>query len=175
VLPTRIYVPVFIEHGTRPMHPGGATASPTGKWTAQQARNLALSPGERFEGIKFLIRDRGPDFTASSGAVVQAARTRTLRTAVQAPRMNATCERLAGTLRRERLDRVLTLGERHLRAIPIQYQAHYNTAPPHQGIAQHIPDGEPHALRATMADVSTQQIRREPILGGLINENTRAA
>ena len=36
----------------------------------QQARNLALTPGERFEDIRFLIRDRGPDFTASSGAVV---------------------------------------------------------------------------------------------------------
>ena len=89
--------------------------------------------------------------------------------------MNAICERLAGTLRRELLDRVLILGERHLRAILIQYQAHYNTARPHQGIAQHIPDDEPDALRATMADVSTQQIRREPVLGGLINENTRAA
>ena len=47
------------------MHLGGVTASPTGEWTVQQARNLALSLDERFEGIKFLIRDRGPNFTAS--------------------------------------------------------------------------------------------------------------
>jgi putative transposase len=96
------------------MHLGGVTASPAGEWTVQQARNLAFSPGERLEGTRFLIRDRGPDFTASSGAVFQATGTRILRTAVQAPRMNAICERLAGTLRRELPGRVLILGERHL-------------------------------------------------------------
>jgi len=89
----------------------------------QQARNLALSLGERFEGIKFLIRHRGPNFTASFDAVFQATGTRILSTAVQAPRMNAICERLAGTLRRELLDRVLILGERHLRAVLAEYQA----------------------------------------------------
>ena len=107
----RIYVLVFIEHGTCRMHIGGVTASPTGEWTAQQARNLALSLYERLEGIKFLIRDRGPNFTASFDAVFQAAGTRILRTSVQAPHMNAICERLVGTLRRELLDRVLILSD----------------------------------------------------------------
>ena len=52
VLLRRLHVLVFIEHGTRRMHLGGVTANPTGEWTVQQARNLALSPGERFEDIK---------------------------------------------------------------------------------------------------------------------------
>jgi putative transposase len=76
-----------------------------------------MSLGERFEDIRFLIRDRGSNFTRAFDAVFQAAGARILRTAVQAPRMNAICERLAGTLRRELLDRVLILGERHLRAV----------------------------------------------------------
>jgi transposase InsO family protein len=133
VLLRRLYVLVFIEHGTRRMHIGGVTASPTGEWTVQQARNLALSFGERFADVKFLIRDRGSNFTASFDAVFQAAGTRILRTAVQAPRMNAICERLVGTLRRELLDRMLILGEAHLRTILAKYQVHYNTARPHQG------------------------------------------
>jgi putative transposase len=73
VLLKRLYVLVFIEHGTARMHLGGITANPTGEWTAQQARNLAMSLGERFEDIKFLLRDRGPDFTASFDAVFRAA------------------------------------------------------------------------------------------------------
>ena len=110
--------------------------NPTGEWTVQQARNLALGLGERFEDIKFLVRDRGSNFTASFDAIFQAAGTRILRTAVQAPRMNAICERLVGTLRRELLDRMLILGEAHLRTVLAEYQVHYNTARPHQGIAQ---------------------------------------
>ena len=82
VLLKRLYILVFIEPGTRRMHLGGVTANPTGEWTVQQARNLAMSFGERFEGIKFLLRDRGPNFTASFDAVFQAAGTRILRTAV---------------------------------------------------------------------------------------------
>jgi transposase InsO family protein len=114
------------------MHLGGLTTHPTGDWTVQRARNLALTLSERFDDIRFLIRDRGSNFTASFDAVFQAAGTRILRTAVQAPRMNAICERLAGTLRRELLHRVLILGEGHLRAVLAEYQVHYNMARPHQ-------------------------------------------
>ena len=88
----------------------------------QQARNLALTLGERFESTRFLIRDRGSNFTSSFDAVFQATGTRIVRTAVQAPRMNAICERLVGTLRRELLDRVLILREGHLRAVLSEYQ-----------------------------------------------------
>ena len=65
VLLKRMYVLVFIEHGTRRMHLGGVTAHPTGDWTVQQPRNLALTLGERFGSIRFLIHDRGSNFTAS--------------------------------------------------------------------------------------------------------------
>jgi putative transposase len=62
VLLKRLYVLVFIEHGTRRMHLGGVTAHPTWDRTVQQARNLALTLDERFENIRFLIRDRGSNF-----------------------------------------------------------------------------------------------------------------
>ena len=175
MLLNRLYVLVFIEHGTRRMHLGGVTAHPTREWTVQQARNLALTLDERFEDIRFLIRDRGSNFTTSFDAVFQATGARILRTAVQAPRMNATRERLVGTLRRELLDRVLILGEAHLRAVLTGYQAHYNTARPHQGIAQRVPDDERDTHPATVTDVDTRQIRRKPVLNGLINEYVHAA
>ena len=175
VLLRRLYVLVFIEHGTRRMHLGGVTANPSGEWTVQQARNLALTLDQRFEDIRFVIRDRGSNFTASFDAVFQATGARILRSAVRVPRMNAICERLVGTLRRELLDRVLIVGERHLHAVLIEYQAHYNMARPHQGIGQSVPGDEPDAPRATMIDVDSERIRRKPVLGGLINEYTHAA
>lgn len=78
-------------------------------------------------------------------------------------------------MRRELLDRVLILGEQHLRAALTEYMAHYNAARPHQGIAQRVPDREPDAARATVTDIDRQQIRQKPVLGGLINEYTHAA
>jgi len=89
--------------------------------------------------------------------------------------MNATCERLVGTLRREVLDRVLILGERHLRAVLAEYQVHYNTARPHQGIAQRVPGDEHEGGHLTVTDLDSEPIHRKPVLGGLINEYTHAA
>jgi putative transposase len=175
VLLRRLYVLVFIEHGTRRMHLGGVTAHPTGAWTVQQARNLALDLGERSGDFRFLIHDRGSNFTAAFDAVFQAAGATILQTAVQAPRMNATCERLVGTLRRELLDRMLILGEAHLRAVLTEYQEHYNTARPHQGIGQRVPDAEHQPPCITAGHFHARQIRRKPVLSGLINEYIRAA
>ena len=79
----RLYVLMFIEHGTRWMHLGSVTANPAGEWTVQQARNLAFTLDERFDKFMFLIRDRGSNFTASFDAVFQATGTRILVSAVQ--------------------------------------------------------------------------------------------
>ena len=88
---------------------------------------------------------------------------------------NATCERLVGTLRRELLDRVLILGEAHLRAVLAEYQVHYNGARPHQGIAQRIPDAGHGTPPPAVTDLDTARIRRKPVLSGLTNEYLQAA
>jgi transposase InsO family protein len=76
--------------------------------------------------------------------------------------MNATCERLIGTLRRELLDRMLILGEAHLRAVLIEYQVHYNTARPHQGIAQRVSDAEHGGGHRTVADLDCERLLENP-------------
>jgi putative transposase len=67
--------------------------------------------------MKLLLRDRDSRFTAAFDAVIATDGIRILTTPPQAPRANAICERMIGTLRRELLDRVLILNERHLRRI----------------------------------------------------------
>jgi len=89
--------------------------------------------------------------------------------------MNAICERLVGTLRRELLDRSLILGKAHLRAVLAEYQDHYNAARPHQGIGQRIPDSAHNPPRVIKGNFRIRQIRRKPVLSGLINEYERAA
>jgi transposase InsO family protein len=84
-------------------------------------------------------------------------------------------ERPVGTLRREVLDRMLVLSAAHLRAVLAEYQAHYNTARPHQGIARLTPTDDHDAHRATVTDLDTERISRRPVLGGLINEYTHTA
>src|SRR5258708_29238452 len=72
VLLRRLYVLVFIEHGTRRLHLSGITAHPTGDWTVQQARNLALTLDERLGATKFLIPDPGTSLPASVDALFHA-------------------------------------------------------------------------------------------------------
>ena len=89
--------------------------------------------------------------------------------------MNATCERLVGSLRRELLDCMLILGEAHLRAVLTEYQEHYTVARPHQAIGRHVPDAERHPPCIAAGDSHARQIRRKHVLSGLINEYMRVA
>jgi putative transposase len=111
----RIYALIVVEHGSRRVHLVGITAHPTGAWTVQAARNLMMDLADRIGTVKFLLRGRDSRFTMVFDAVFAAEGIRILRTGPRAPRANAICERMVGTLRRELLDRVLIVNERHLR------------------------------------------------------------
>jgi putative transposase len=115
VLLQRVYVMFVMEVQTRTVHILGATAHPTGVWTAQQARNLLMDLGERAAEFRFLIRDGDSKFTGAFDDDFSGNGTRVIRT----PRANAFAERFVGTLRRECMDHVLVLGERHLREVSI--------------------------------------------------------
>ncbi len=67
------YVLAVIEHATRRIRILGVTLHPTGDWTAQQARNLMMDLGEQAHRVKFMIRDRGSNYTAAFDAVLAGA------------------------------------------------------------------------------------------------------
>jgi putative transposase len=93
---TQAHVLAVIEHATRRIRILGVTLHPTGEWATQQARNLIMDLGEQTQRVKFMIRDRGPDFTAAFDAVLADADIRTVLCNVRTPRMNAIAERWIG-------------------------------------------------------------------------------
>ncbi len=173
VLLRRLYALIVIEHGTRRVHLAGITTHPDGAWTAQAARNFLMDLGQNAASVKFLIRDRAGQFTSSFDAVFTAAGIRILASPPQAPRANAICERMIGTLRREVLDRVLIVNEHHLRQVLTEYLRHYNTARPHRALGQLAPAQA--RTRPPQINLAEHRIRRKYVLGGLIYEYQIAA
>jgi hypothetical protein len=163
---TQAYVLAAIEHATRRISILGLTLHPTGEWTAQQARNLIMDLGDHAGRAKFMIRDRGSNFTTAFDAVLADAGIRTVLCSIQTPRMNAITERWIGGCRRELLDRTLIWNQAHLRQILRQYETHHNQHRPHRslhGAAPLKPLPEP-------VDLDQYRIRRQAQVGGLINE-----
>jgi len=116
---------------------------------------------------------RGGQFTGSFDAAFTAEGIRILASPPQAPRANANCGRVIGTLRRELLDRLLIVNEHHLRQVLTEYLRHYNTARPHRALGQLAPvqaDTRPPEI-----NLAEFRIRRKQVLGGLTHECQIAA
>jgi transposase InsO family protein len=120
--------------------------------------------------FQFLVRDRAGQFTDAFDAVLAATGIQAVKIPPRSPRANAFAERFVLTTRTEVTDRMLIFGERHLRAILAEYEAHYNGRRPHRSRQLHPPrpDHPP-------ADLSCERIKRRPVLGGLVKEYERAA
>jgi hypothetical protein len=84
---TQAYVLAAIEHATRRIRILGVTLHPTGEWATQQARNLIMDIGDQTGRVKFMIRDRGSNFTTAFDAVLADAGIRTVLCNIQTPRM----------------------------------------------------------------------------------------
>jgi len=165
-----LYVFVVMEIGSRRILHCNVTAHPTATWTLQQFREAV--PGDH--SYRFLIHDRDSIFSTEVDEELQAFGLQVLRTPVQAPKANAYCERLIGTMRRECLDYVIPLSERHLRTILREWVAHYNHGRPHSSLGPGIPDlcGKPFARPKLKRHElpAASRIRTKDVLGGLYHE-----
>ena len=153
---------VFIHHDSRFVRVAGITRNPVAGWVTQQARNISMEFADQANSVKFLIRDRDTKFTASFDAVFDAEGTTTIKTPIRAPRANAICERVIGTIRRECLDRMLILGRRHLEAVLTEYVEHYNAHRPHRSLDQRVP-GDPDRTPALIGALDIPRLRRDSL------------
>jgi len=122
-----LYVFVAMEVGSRRILHTNVTAHPTAEWTLQQFREC-LGDDQPY---RFLIHDRDSIFSASLDSELKDFGLRVLKTPVRAPKANAFCERLIGTIRRECLDFLIPLNERHLRKIVGEFVTRYNRGRPY--------------------------------------------
>ncbi len=152
--------------GSRRVVHVGVTRHPPDAWVAQQLREA--TPFD--ERPRFLIRDNDRKYGAQFDRLAAASGIRILRTPIRAPRANATCERFLGSVRRECLDHVLALGERHLGRVLREYAAYFDRERPHQGLGQATPEPPPAAMGKRAGPV-----RAGPVLGGLHHAYQRAA
>jgi putative transposase len=164
-----LYVFVILELGSRRILHHNVTAHPTAEWTLQQFRETLSSD----HPYRFVIHDRDSIFSKALDQGVTDLGVRVLRTPVRAPMANSVCERLGGSLRRECLDFVIPLNERHLKMTVKEWGTHYNRGRPHSSLGPGFPEanqdsipdsGHRHKLPAGYRVVKTA------VLGGLHHE-----
>ncbi len=163
-----LHVLFFIELGSRRVHLAGCTSSPTSAWVTQQARHLSWKLQDGDVPIRFLIHDRDTKFATSFDTVFRSEDVTIIRTPVRGPNANAFAERWIRSVREECLDKLLILGEGHLRRVLTVYIPYYNTARPHPGINQRCPTGLLHTPR-------DGPIERRDLLGGVLHDYYRRA
>jgi putative transposase len=136
--------------------------------TTQQFRSCVTGQ----EPYQFVIHDRDAIYSPAVDRALRSMNFHVLKTPPGMPQANAFCERLIGTMRRECLDHLIPLNERHLRKILSEWVPHYNHGRPHASLGPGIPEPSARpAARSGRHQLSHgHRVFARPILGGLHHE-----
>src|SRR2546427_8356335 len=134
-----LFVLVVLAHERRRVLHFNVTEHPTAAWTAQQVVDTFLDDS----APPYLLRDRDSIYGHVFRQRLKRMGIREVLTAPSSPWQNPFAERLFGSVRRERLDHVVVLGERHLRRPLTRYFAYYHPARTHLSLDKDAPDGRP--------------------------------
>ena len=156
-----LYGMLIMAHGRRQILWFGVTAHPTAEWIANQ-----ITEAFGWEQAPcFLIRDRD---RAYGEPVIRRLRSMGIRdrpTSPRSPWQNGYAERLIGSIRRECVDHIIVLGERHLRHVLLSYMKYYNEIRTHLSLDKDAPVPRPAG--------TVGHILCRPVLGGLHHQYAR--
>jgi putative transposase len=155
----------FVHLATRRVVAAACTAEPNSAWVAQQARNLSWKLSDEGINVRVVVHDRDRKFARGLDSVFEAEGARAILTPLMAPRANAHAERWVGSARRECLDWMLIVSQRHLEAVLGEYCAHYNDERPHRSCGLRPPASIGAPIRRPGVP-----IRRRARLGGLLSD-----
>ncbi|HEY8165773.1 MAG TPA: integrase core domain-containing protein [Gemmatimonadaceae bacterium] len=157
------YYTVFvIELHSRRIHVLGSTPHPDEAFVIQTMRQLTDAADGVLREHRLLICDRDRKWSAAVERFLTTAGVRVIRTPFLAPNCNAHAERFVRSIREECLDRVIPLGERHLRRTLADFMAHYHGERNHQGLGNELID-RPVRQRAA------GPVRRRQRVGGVLS------
>ena len=159
-----MYVFIAISHNRRKILHFAVTSKPHSQWAIQQLRETFSFD----ETTKYVIRDNDKIFSEDFKHHIKKLGMEDTPTAPRSPWQNPICERAIGTLRRECLDHMIILNEKHLYNILHEYIFdYYNISRTHMSLEKDSPEHRPIQKDG--------KIVSKPILGGLHHIYSRAA
>jgi transposase InsO family protein len=159
----RYYVLFVIDLKSRRVEIAGIIQQPYGEWMKQIARNMT-DPFDGFLiGTKYLIHDRDPLFTKEFREILKTCGVETVRLPAKSPNLNSYAERFVLSIKTECLNRMIPMGEAHLRCAITEFVDHYHQERNHQGLGNELithlePEFDPNG-----------KVKKRERLGGLLN------
>jgi transposase InsO family protein len=163
------YVVFFVmKLKTRTVEIAGITRQPDETWMTQVARNLTDTHDGFLRGVQYLILDRDPFYTAAFRRLLRGSGVQPLVLPAWSPNLNAFAERFVESAKSECLDRIVPLGEGHLRAAVRAFVQHYHEERPHQGLGNEL-------IAPKTTSIGTGAVTCRTRLGGVLKFYDREA
>jgi transposase InsO family protein len=162
-----LYCFFVIAHDRRQILHFNVTRYPTSAWVIQQLREAFPYDS----APRYLIFDRGANFSAEVLTTIKSFGIEPKRTSFQSPWQNGVAERFVGNCRRDLLDHVIVLNERHLKRLMSEYVRYYHEDRTHLGLNKQTPAGR----KTVKGTPMYAKVIATPKLGGLHHRYDLAA
>ena len=160
-----LFVLIVLAHSRRKVIHFNVTENPTAEWTGQQI--VEAFPWD--SAPRYLLRDRDSIYGSAFQRRVQSMGIEQVLSAPRSPWQNPFVERLIGTLRRDCLNHVIVLDERHLRRIVARYLDYYHDWRTHLSLSKDAPNPR------TVHSPERGRVVEFPDVGGLHHHYERLA